>query len=76
MSADQSTAADPAPPAIRVVTGSPTAEEVAALVAVLSAVGGAPEEHDTHPSAWSDPSWRLLGPSRTTGGWRASGLPR
>ena len=27
-------------------------------------------------SAWSDPSWRLVGPSARRGGWRASGLPR
>ncbi|GAA5033622.1 hypothetical protein GCM10023258_33600 [Terrabacter aeriphilus] len=62
-------------PSIR-VTGAATAEEVAALVTVLSALGGEPEgapEHRT--SAWSDPSWRLLGPARS-GGWRASGLPR
>ena len=65
------------PPTIR-VSGNPTPEEVAALVAVLSAVGGGePAGADDHPrSAWSDPSWRLVGPSRASGGWRASGLPR
>ena len=65
------------PPAIR-LTGNPTAEELAALVAVLSAMGGGePTDGTDHTrSAWSDPSWRLLGPSRASGGWRASGLPR
>ena len=59
------------------VRGNATPEEVAALVAVLSALGDgeeAPPEHGR--SAWSDPSWRLVGPSRAHGGWRASGLPR
>ena len=70
---DETTAA--APPAIR-VSGNPTPEELAALVVVLSALGGGGEHPHEHPrSAWSDPSWRLLGPSRATGGWRASGLP-
>jgi hypothetical protein len=65
------------PPTIR-VTGNPTPEEVAALVAVLSAVGGGEPAGGTdhQRSAWSDPSWRLVGPSRASGGWRASGLPR
>jgi hypothetical protein len=62
---------------VRVLRGNPSAEEVAALVAVLSAVGarplGAPV---SHRSAWSDPSWRLVGPSARRGGWASSGLPR
>ncbi len=65
-----------APAGIR-VEGNATPEEIAALVAVLSALGDggeAPPEHGR--SAWSDPSWRLVGPSRAHGGWRASGLPR
>ena len=58
------------------VTGNATAEEVAALVVVLSALGGE-EPAPEHPrSAWSDPSWRLVGPSRTRDGWRTSALPR
>ncbi len=59
------------------VRGNASVEEVAALVAVLSALGGGDEPPEEHArSAWSDPSWRLVGPSRTRGGWRASGLPR
>jgi len=61
-------------PAIR-VAGNPTPEELAALVAVLSAVGGEPAAPEHARSAWSDPSWRLVGPSRTRDGWRTSGLP-
>lgn len=59
---------------IRVVRGTPTAEEVAALVAVLSArpVAAAPDRPVSH---W----WRsgLPGvPGAGAGAWRASGLPR
>ena len=66
-----------AAPVVRIVSGSPSAEDIAALVAVLSAVGGG-EEPAPAPasSAWSDPSWRLVGPSATRGGWRTSSLPR
>jgi hypothetical protein len=59
------------------VSGNPTAEELAALVVVLSALGG-DEESDSgrRRSAWADPAWRLVGPSTRIGGWRASALPR
>jgi hypothetical protein len=69
--------AAPAPPALRVVSGDPTPEELAALVAVLSALGGG-EEHDAprRRSLWSDPRWRLVGSSGRRDGWRASALPR
>lgn len=65
----------PAPATIR-ITGRPTPEEVAALVAVLSAVGGPTDEPPARRSAWADPAWRLSGPGAATGGWRASSLPR
>jgi hypothetical protein len=58
------------------VSGNPTPEEVAALVVVLSALGGEEAAPWHARSAWSDPSWRLVGPSRTRDGWRTSGLPR
>ena len=60
------------------VSGNPTPEELAALVVVLSALGGdAPDAHDSaRRSAWADPAWRLVGPSTRIGGWRASALPR
>jgi hypothetical protein len=67
-----------APPALRIESGSPTAEELAALVVVLSVLGGdGSHEHATgRRSAWADPAWRLVGPSTRIGGWRASALPR
>jgi hypothetical protein len=62
---------------IQVLSGRPSAEELAALVAVLSAVGGgAAEEPELGRSAWSDPAWRLSGPQPRRGGWRSSALPR
>lgn len=62
---------------ITVVSGHPTPEELAALVAVLSAVGGGSGAgEESRRSAWSDPAWRLVGPQATRGGWRTSSLPR
>ena len=66
---------------IQVLSGRPSAEElaalVAALVAVLSAVGGGEaSESETGRSVWSDPAWRLSGPQPRRGGWRTSALPR
>jgi hypothetical protein len=66
-----------AAPLLRVVRGEPTAEELAALVAVLSSVGS-----PAPPPARRTPDWnapRRL--HRTThphgpGGWRSSSLPR
>ncbi|HEX6056136.1 MAG TPA: acyl-CoA carboxylase subunit epsilon [Intrasporangium sp.] len=63
--------------AIRIESGAATPEEVAALAAVLTLVaGGASESAPRRPSPWSDPSWRLVGPSARRGGWASSSLPR
>ncbi|WP_347351385.1 acyl-CoA carboxylase epsilon subunit [Intrasporangium sp.] len=62
-------------PVIRIAGGA-SAEEVAALVAVLSAVGGPGGGRPVRRSAWADPAWHLAGPGAATGGWRASSLPR
>ena len=65
-------------PLLRVVNADATPEEVAALVAVFSALGSAGAEAPRRPRpAWSAPR-RLV---RSTlphgpGGWRASTLPR
>ncbi|HET8717731.1 MAG TPA: acyl-CoA carboxylase subunit epsilon [Nocardioidaceae bacterium] len=69
-------------PALRVVRGDPSAEELAALTVVLHAVSAASasaaaSQTDRPRSQWSAPRRRL----RTTfphgpGAWRASGLPR
>ncbi|GAA2301998.1 hypothetical protein GCM10010402_71180 [Actinomadura luteofluorescens] len=74
-------------PFLRIVRGDPGPEEVAALVAVLTArAGAAAAARDgaapPPPSRWADRS-RLVrttlasGPRpRGPGAWRASGLPR
>lgn len=65
-------------PALRVVRGTPTAEELAALVAVLavrtSAAAAAPSER---PRTWSA-YWRGLREPLHAGpdGWRSSTRPR
>jgi len=65
-------------PLLRILTPDATDEEVAALVAVVSAMAAAgAEERTARPtSVWSAPARRV----RTTlrhgsGAWRASGLP-
>ena len=64
-------------PLLKVVNPDATPEEVAAIVAVLSALGGgpAPQPRRRVPG-WSDPARAVR---RTLphghGGWRASGLP-
>lgn len=67
----------PAGPRIEIV-GDASPEQVAALVAVLSGLGGGEEEAPAAPSsAWTDRS-RLVRPAvhPSPGGWRLSGLPR
>ena len=64
-------------PFLQVVRGDATPEEVAALVAVIAAMGSGPAEEKPKPrSTWADPARRM----RTTlphgpGAWRSSGLP-
>ncbi|SEC61275.1 Acyl-CoA carboxylase epsilon subunit [Nocardioides exalbidus] len=65
-------------PLLRVVNPDATPEEVAALVAVFSALGSADGEapRPTRPS-WNHPARGVRRTHRNgTGGWRASGLPR
>ena len=65
-------------PLLKVVNPDATPEEVAALVAVFSALGSgdAPAPKRRRPE-WSAPS-RLhrRTPAHGPGGWRSSGLPR
>ncbi|HET7358178.1 MAG TPA: acyl-CoA carboxylase subunit epsilon [Nocardioidaceae bacterium] len=66
-------------PQLRIVKGDPTAEEIAALVAVLQAAtsaGGEPPRRKPL-SEWAAPHRRLRTafPSGRSG-WRASALPR
>jgi hypothetical protein len=64
-------------PLLKVITPDATPEQVAAIVAVLSAVGGAAPAPEPPRSQWASPARRMrsqLQPGR--GAWRASALPR
>jgi Acyl-CoA carboxylase epsilon subunit len=63
-------------PYLRVVRGQPTAEELAALVAVLAAASAAAAPPPRPRSAWADPARRLGITARPgSGAWRRSALP-
>jgi hypothetical protein len=63
-------------PRLRIVKGDPTPEEVAALVAVVTAIGAASSTTASGrpPSAWSSHHRKLRAP--LSPGWRSSALPR
>ncbi|HEV2798044.1 MAG TPA: acyl-CoA carboxylase epsilon subunit [Nocardioides sp.] len=65
-------------PILRVVNADATAVEVAALVAVFSALGSAGNDIPKRPRpAWGNPARSVRRTHRHgDGGWRASGLPR
>ncbi len=66
-------------PLLRVVSGSPTPEEIAAVVAVLAAASRARGEGEATPtfSRWSARESLVRTPLPAgRGAWRASGLPR
>ncbi|MBE7323417.1 acyl-CoA carboxylase subunit epsilon [Nocardioides sp. Y6] len=67
----------PAAPALRIITPDATPEEIAALVAVVSAMGGQAPAPKRPRSQWSAPerSARRTLP-HGLGGWRASAMPR
>ena len=65
-------------PLLQVVNPDATPEEIAALVAVFSALGQADEAAPKRPaSEWNSP-YRQVRPfySHGPGGWRSSGLPK
>lgn len=68
---------EPQRPMLRVVRGEPTAEELAALVAVLAAkAGGGTPEPSRPVSAWTDRSLLVRRPvAHGPGAWRASAFP-
>lgn len=68
--------ADPA--VIRIVRGDPSAEQLAALLAVLASAGSeAPEPARAPESGWTDRSRYLRGAlPHAPNGWRASAFPR
>lgn len=67
----------PAGPRIEVL-GDASPEQVAALVAVLSGLGGGEDEAPAAPpSRWASRERLVRGPVHPSrGGWRASALPR
>jgi hypothetical protein len=73
-------AADAAPapsvPLLRVVKGEPSAEELAALVAVIAARSGGSDDASAPRSAWTDRSRLVRRPlTPGPGAWKASALP-
>ena len=66
---------EPARPLLRVVKGDPSDEELAALVAVVSALGAAqaPDAPKPRPE-WSSPHRAVRAPLAPS--WRSSTLPR
>ncbi len=71
-------AQDPGPPILRVVRGIPTDDELAALVAVVAALGsGGAAPPDVRRSEWSAPSRQVRrAHDHGLGAWRAHALPR
>jgi hypothetical protein len=68
----------PAPPALRIVRGTPSAEELAALVIVLTAAGDGDAGQEGPPRSvpqWATPGRLLRRPVAPTGWWESS-LPR
>ena len=67
----------PVRPLLTVVRGEPTAEQLAALTAVIAARasgGSESDERRPEPSLWATPVLRApMSPG--AGAWRASGLP-
>ncbi|GAB4010319.1 acyl-CoA carboxylase subunit epsilon [Nocardioides ultimimeridianus] len=71
----------PQAPALRIVTPDTTPEEIAAIVAVFSALGGGEPAPEPTRSLWASPERTMrTAPGRSLaagrGAWRASGLPR
>lgn len=77
-SRSESTAdAQPAQPLLKVVSPDATPEEIAALVAVFSALGGGEAPSRKRPSEWSANHRRVrANHPHGPGGWRSSGMPR
>jgi hypothetical protein len=74
MSGDEGGAAER--PYLRIVRGSPTPEEIAALVTVLTTRARTSAPPPKPRSAWSDPARRLRRPlTHGPGAWRSGALP-
>ena len=76
---EQETPAPDAPPAplLRVVSGDPTPEELAALVAVVASMGSAAAAPPRRTPEWQAHHRAVRATyAHGPGGWRSSGLPR
>ena len=74
---DDSAQQPAAKPTLKVIDAHATPEEIAAIVTVLSALGGSAPAAKPARSQWSDPARHLRRPlTHGAGGWRASALPR
>jgi acyl-CoA carboxylase epsilon subunit len=64
-------------PLLQVVSGEPTAEELAALTVVVATLSQSrPRRRPTPVGAWSSPAAVVRGPLLSgPGGWRAAGRP-
>jgi hypothetical protein len=64
-------------PLLTVIDAHATPEEVAAIVTVLSALGGGAPAPKPVRSNWAHPAYGMRAPYPSgRGGWRASALPR
>ena len=65
-------------PILRIINSDATPEEIAALVAVFSALGSASQDAPKRPRlAWGNPARGVRREHRSgLGAWRASDLPR
>lgn len=64
-------------PLLKIVSPSTTPEEVAAIVAVFSALGGSEAAAPKRRPQWNTPHRLVRQPlAHGPGGWRASALPR
>ena len=64
-------------PRLTIVNPDATPEEIAAIVAVFSSLGGAAAEPPKKRSTWASYARRVRPPlHQGPGAWRASGLPR
>jgi hypothetical protein len=72
-----SDAAERTEPLLRVVSGDPSPEELAALVAVLASLGGPAAPRARRAPVWNAPRRLVRSTHRHgDGAWRASALPR
>jgi hypothetical protein len=68
---------EPQRPVLRIIKGDATPEEIAALVAVVAALGGGTEPPTRRTQEWSAHHRKTrVSLPHGPGGWRSSALPR